>query len=444
MTGIGGTFAESADLNSVARRASFMDRLDVAMIRTDRRGGAVVLMLVDIDRFNAVNRRFGYRAADQLLKDLCARIQAGLRPSDSAIHLHSDHFVILCDAVCSERDAGALARRVTEAVDTPLTVESEQIFLTASIGVAFVDHKTGGTDAALRQAYSAMYRAKEKGGARAELFDEELHRRAMRRLEMEGALRRAVERDELRAFYQPQVDQDMTPVGVEALLRWQRPGLGLVPPSEFISVAEESGSISSIGEWAMAAACHQLVAWDSLASAGGPRTVSVNLSAKQLSESTLPETVAGIVNHSGLAPERLCLEVTETAVAMDIDRSRVILGRLKALGVTLAIDDFGTGYCALAYLKRFPFDVLKVDRSFVSGLGREGDDLAITRAIIDLAHNLGLKALAEGVETADQFTVLRALGCDLFQGYYFGRPVPPAAGEPLGAAQRVSSRSLNA
>jgi EAL domain-containing protein (putative c-di-GMP-specific phosphodiesterase class I) len=316
-----------------------------------------------------------------------------------------------------------------------------EAFLTASIGIALSAGPGSSPEALIRDADAAMYRAKERGKAR-EIFDEAMRARAIERLETENALHRAVERGELRVYYQPTVDlASGRIVGLEALVRWRHPERGLMEPSSFVSLAEETGQILAVGAWVLRTACEQRSRWPHVNGSGPPR-ISVNLSARQLAQADLVETVAGVLEETGTDPGDLCLEITESVVVEDTERSRSALRALKRHGVRIAIDDFGTGWASLSMLKRLPVDFIKVDRSFVSGLGRDPEDEPIVLAVIALADGLGLTTIAEGVETADQLARLRALGCRYGQGFFFGRPLPAHEIEALlGAAPRVAPAS---
>jgi EAL domain-containing protein (putative c-di-GMP-specific phosphodiesterase class I) len=311
-----------------------------------------------------------------------------------------------------------------------VVVDGQEIFLSASIGIAVADG-AGGSDSLLRDADAAMYRAKDKGRSRCEFFDATMRTEAIAHLETQSALHRAIERDELRVFYKPVVDlQSGAVAGVEALLRWDHPQLGLVSPAQFVPLAEESGLIVPIGAWVLRETMAQLARWRARGWAQN-LVANVNLSARQLRQPDLIATMMGALLDNGLEPGALCLELTETTFMEDAGIHRETLAGIRELGVGLAIDDFGTGYSSLTYLKRFPVNVLKIDQAFVRGLGEDAADTAIVRSVIDLAHAVGLVVVAEGVETRQQLVHLRALGCDLGQGYFFARPQPAAELEEL-------------
>ena len=321
-----------------------------------------------------------------------------------------------------------VADRLADAMTRPFDLDGDEVFLSASVGIALPTSSDDTAETLLRNADSAMYRAKERGRARHELFDDGMRAGAVARLQVEKDLHRALERDELRVVYQPEVELATGQVvAVEALLRWEHPERGVVGPAEFIEVSEETGLIVPIGEWVIEEACRQGAEWQRLYPDRPPLSVWVNLSARQLASPDLVPTVERALSRAGVGPGSLCLEITESVVMSDAPSSITLLRALKDLGVSLGIDDFGTGYSSLGYLKRFPVDVLKVDRGFVDGLGVDSEDSAIVAAVVSMAHALGMTAVAEGVETAGQVAELRALGCDLAQGYYFARPQPPSA-----------------
>jgi EAL domain-containing protein (putative c-di-GMP-specific phosphodiesterase class I) len=332
---------------------------------------------------------------------------------------------VICDRVHSRREAESLADRVARALSQPFALPQGEVHATASVGIALSHDPTDDPEGLLRDADVAMYRAKKRGGGRCEFFETSMHNQAMERLLTERALRQALERGELRAYYQPQIHiATGARVAAEALVRWQHPDRGLVLPAEFISVAEETGLIVPIGDWMLREACAQAHRWEHAGPDGDPIGVSVNLSPRQLTRPDLAPRIRDILADQKIAPEILCLEVTESVFVEDAEASAQGLRSLRDLGLRLAIDDFGTGYSSLAYLKQFPFDELKIDASFVNGLGQSRDDEAIIATTIDMAQRLGMVTAGEGVEQPDHLTRLAALGCDLAQGFHLAPPAP--------------------
>jgi diguanylate cyclase (GGDEF)-like protein/PAS domain S-box-containing protein len=421
-------------LTGLPNRTLFLDRLELALARRRRSNRPVAVLFCDVDHFKVVNDSLGHGAGDRLLVALAERLRDALRPGDTVARFGGDEFVILCDELVTEHDAVAIAERANKAVHEPLTVESTEVFAAMSIGIAFANADTE-PEAMIRDADAAMYLAKERGRARYEVYDERMRSTLVERLDIETALRRALTRHELRVVYQPTISLETgLIVGVEALLRWEHPERGPLVPSEFIDVAEETGLIVPIGMWVVEQACRQAQRWQAIRPDGEPMFVSVNLSGRQLDTSALIDNVANVLHRTGLEPNLLGLEITESVVMRDPEVSTTLLRALKDLGVRLAVDDFGTGYSSLAYLRRFPVELLKVDRAFVDGLDSQSGDVedrAIVAAVVSLAHTLGMQAIAEGVETAEQLSELRALGCDMAQGFFIARPLNPHALDEL-------------
>jgi diguanylate cyclase (GGDEF)-like protein len=414
-------------LTGLPNRALLIDRLAQALARTGRGGRALAVLFLDIDRFKLVNDGLGHGAGDELLKTLAARLRRVVRPTDTVARFGGDEFVVVCEEATDEATAVALAKRMCDAIGDHVELVGRRMQVTVSIGIVLADSTRDDPEGVLRDADAAMYRAKERGRARIELFDATLRERVMERLETEAALRQAIDRGELRLVFQPEVSlTDGRVVGVEALLRWQHPERGLLSPGAFLPMAEETGLIVPMGTWALEQACRHAKDWRGNHQDAPPFVVWVNLSARQLCEPGLPERVAEIVADTGADPTMVGIEITESVLMEDINAVGAALEALKALGLKLAIDDFGTGFSSLSYLKRFPVQMLKIDQSFVAGLGEDEGDSAIVRAVIELAHSLGLEAVAEGVETAGQLAALRRLGCDTAQGYYFDRPGAPS------------------
>ena len=415
-------------LTGLPNRILFLDRLQQATERLRRHPGSLnAILALDLDRFKLVNDSLGHKVGDELLAGAAPRLKQAVRSSDTVARFGGDEFGILLEDIGSEQEAIEMAQRIAGVFTRPFVLDGNEHFVTTSIGIALAEGGELAEDL-LRDADAAMHRAKERGRARYELFDERLRGRAISRLRVENDLRRALERDELTLDYQPLVSlRDHSLVSVEALVRWDHPERGRIPPADFIPVAEENGLIEPIGRWVLDRACRQAARWYRQRPDAPPLTMSVNLSAAQVANRALPDTVAAALRSSGLDPSCLALELTESVMVGDADELHETLMALKALGVALVLDDFGTGYSSLSYLSRLPLDALKVDRSFVAGLGTEPRDSAITEAIVAMSRALSLQVVGEGAETIQQIDELSRLGCDLVQGNHFSRPVPAAA-----------------
>lgn len=413
-------------LTGLANRSLLRDRLSQAVSYAYRYGHPIWVLFVDLDRFKFVNDTLGHQAGDILLTAVSSRLQAAVRDTDTVARMGGDEFVLILP---ERTDAGLsthIVQRIMEAIGQPLTIEGHEFFVSCSIGVAVYPADGDTPEELIKHADIAMYRAKETGRNNFQFYTPAMNERALERLHIEGDLRNALEREEFMLHYQPQVDlRTGEIVGVEALIRWQHPELGMVPPVRFIGLAEENGLIVPIGAWVVRAACLQNKAWQK--SGLCHLRVSVNLSARQFAQEDLVESIASSLREADLEPQYLEIELTESLVMADVDRAIGILRELKALGVKLSIDDFGTGYSSLSYLKRFPIDVLKIDRSFVNDITIDPDDAAIVASIVSLAHSLRLQVIAEGVETEAQLNYLREHDCDQIQGYFFSRPVTAAA-----------------
>jgi len=413
-------------LTGLPNRLLFLDRLEQAIARASRDHATPAVMFLDLDRFKLVNDGLGHDAGDDLLVAVAERLRGALRPGDTVARFGGDEFVLLFEGLSEPESADVLARRILACFSQPFPVGGEQFQASASLGVALGDGiKTAGE--LVRDADAAMYRAKALGRGRLQLFDAATQDEALSRVHTETALRDALARGELRLHFQPIVElAGCRPVGVEALLRWEHPARGLLAPDAFIAVAEDSGLIVPIGAWVLAEACRRVRAWNELLDEAHQLRLSVNLSARQLAEPELLATVRDTLLGAGIDPRHLelSLEITEALMLHDPEMAAQRLGELRALGVQFAIDDFGTGYSSLAYLRRFPVSVVKIDSPFVAGLGIDDHDEAIVSAIVRLAHTLGLRVVAEGVETQLQLAHLRAMGCDYAQGFLLGRPEP--------------------
>lgn len=417
-------------LTGLPNRVLFMDRLEVALRHAKRQGRIVGVIFLDLDRFKLVNDSMGHATGDRLLEEVAARLRLAVRGSDTVARFGGDEFTVLCDDVADENDAVAVAERLMEAFGPPLSLEGDDVFVSASIGVALSSGPGDTSSSLLRDADIAMYRAKDRGRSRIEIFDQQSHVRAVEQLRTDHDLHRAIERDEFRLLYQPVVDLRTGVIsGLEALLRWNHPARGLLRPAEFIPLAEETGLIVPIGKWVLEEGCRQVVEWREGAPHGGARaslSISVNLSPRQFSDPALVEDFVGIIEEAGVDPGAVWLELTEGTLMQDAEGALAVLGALRDEGVHFSVDDFGTGYSSLGYLERFPVEALKVDRSFVASVDCDAANRTIVKAVVDLAHALGFVAVAEGVETPGQLETLRQIGCDMVQGYLLGRPVAAA------------------
>jgi diguanylate cyclase (GGDEF)-like protein/PAS domain S-box-containing protein len=412
-------------LTGLPNRTLFTYRLAYALAKGKGAPGSVAVLVLDLDRFKAINDGLGHEVGDEVLVGVAGRLEEADGTSDVIARLGGDEFLVLFDGDDAERDAVDFSRRALHALSAPIAAGDGEVFITASIGVACTSARVAEATPLLSNADAAMYQAKRRGGGTVEVFGEAMRMRVLDRMNTEHSLHRALERHELRLFYQPVVEiNGARAVGVEALLRWEHPEHGLVAPSRFIPVAEESGLIIPIGAWVLHEACRQLCLWRA-DRFGGPRgAVEVNLSARQIDHPEIISTVALILEETGLPPANLTLEITESALMNDAASALRVLRALKELGVTLAIDDFGTGYSSLSHLQRFPLDILKIDKSFVDELGVDRGGAEIVAAVVKLAHALGLQVIAEGVETERQLDALLGLDCDFAQGYLFSRPMP--------------------
>lgn len=429
-------------VTGLPNRHAFNSRLAFALANADRVGGTVGLLLLDLDNFKVVNDTLGHHSGDRLLQLVAQRLTEGLRETDQVCRIGGDEFAVVIELESNAAESDAIAERILAALGAPFALGMHEFYVTASVGVSLYPQDATDLQTLTRNADTAMYHAKAKGKNAFAKFLTEMDTRVQHRLSMETKLRKAISRDELVLHYQPQLNvRTGKVIGVEALLRWNHPELGLVSPVEFIPVAEESGLIVPIGRWVLQAACQQAVAWKK---AGlGALNVSVNLSARQTKDHGLIDDIMSALRNAGLPPQQLELEITETVLMENMVDNVALLNRLQTEGIRLSIDDFGTGYSSMAYLKRFPVDELKIDRTFVRDIPGDGDDEAITTAIIAMAHGLGLSVVAEGVETEQQVKFLHDAGCDLLQGFYIARPMPPDQMETFMRTQDVSACVAN-
>lgn len=415
-------FSTRDPLTELPARALLYDRLAQAIAQAGRNANAVAVLFVDLDRFKAVNDSFGHAFGDRVLRETALRLQGLARSSDTVARISSDEFVVVLANLERAGDAGTFARKVLGELHRPYHLDGTPVYCTASIGVAVHPGDGANAGALIQNADIAMYRAKESGRNNFQFFLPEMHESVVRRLHLEIALRGALARKEFLVHYQPKIDVANGAItGFEALLRWRHPEFGLLSPSEFVPVLEDTDLIVPVGEWVLQTVCEQIRHWSQRGLAARP--VAVNLSARQFRMEDLDTVVARIVTATGIDPSLLELELTETLLMHDPERAIRTLGNLVRFGVRLAVDDFGTGYSSLAYLKRFPINSLKIDRAFIADAITNPDDAAITLAIINLGHSLGLKVVAEGVETEEQLAFLRANGCDQMQGFFFSPAV---------------------
>jgi predicted signal transduction protein with EAL and GGDEF domain len=435
--------ARQDPLTRLPNRAFFLDQLVGCVKRAKRLPDYVFAVLfVDIDSFKIVNDSLGHFAGDQLIVQIAERLVSSVRREDvvscsadekgpirqtgedTLARMGGDEFTILLVDIRDASDGVRVAERIQQKLEAPFMISGQEVSITASIGIALSATGYSTAEDILHDADTAMYRAKALGKSRYEICDPAMHARAVSRFKLETDLRRAMDREEFRVHYQPIVSlQDCRIVGFEALLRWQRPGFGLVMPGEFVQVAEETGQIPIIGLWVLREACRQMRAWNLQFPSDPAFTVAVNISGKQFAQPDLVSQVGHILREACLDPHYLKLELTESVTMRDAERAARILGELKTLGIGLSMDDFGTGYSSLSHLRRFPLDTLKIDRSFVSEMKNSGDSRAIVQMIMSLGRSLGMEMVAEGVETAKQADLLKSLGCEFAQGYFFSKPI---------------------
>jgi len=416
-------------LTNLPNRALLAENLKFVMERAKQSEDyQFAVLFLDLDRFKNVNDSLGHTIGDQLLIAMARRLESCIREVDMIARLGGDEFAILLDGIPNSAEATNMAKRIQEKLDSPFNLSGHEVFTTTSIGIALSSTGYDYPENMLRDADTAMYRAKAQGKACYEVFDKGMHARAVYLLQMENDLRRALDREELRVNYQPIVSLENGQLaGFEALIRWQHPERGFISPVDFISLAEDTGMIAPIGLWILKRACHQLAKWQWVSPAHRQLFMSVNLSGKQVAEPDLVGQIQQILEETHLDPRHLKLEITESVVMENAELAAQFFKRLKALGVQLSIDDFGTGYSSLGYLHRFPLDTLKIDRSFVGRIGEAAENIEIVRTIVSLADNMGMEVVAEGIETLGQLAQLKKLNCQYGQGYLFARPADAAS-----------------
>ncbi len=420
-------------LTKLANRTRFADRLDHALARRSRARGDVAVLFMDLDNFKGINDGLGHAAGDLLLRQVAERITRCMRPADTVARLGGDEFALLLEDIASIADATTVADRLFEELEAPFLLEGKHVAVRVSAGIATtIADSTAQADELLRDADIAMYVAKSRGKGCYRVFEASMRTSMLGRLELLAELPQGLERDEFVLQYQPIfLLKGSKLFGVEALVRWQHPTRGLVPPAEFVPLAEESGAILPLGRWVLREACRQAAAWNRMFPANDSWTMSVNVSVKQLEQASFPPEVAAILAETGFEPRRLILEITETAMMHDLDLMLERLRELKALGIGLAIDDFGTGYSSLNYLRQFPFDLLKIDKSFIDDLGMIVNQKELTRAIIELGKSLDLELVAEGIERSEQLSRLQSMECEMGQGFLFAKPLESSDVEDL-------------
>jgi diguanylate cyclase (GGDEF)-like protein/PAS domain S-box-containing protein len=421
-------------LTALPNRALFMNRLQHLFHRAGRADAKLLFAVIylDMDRFKGVNDGLGHQAGDELLIEVARRLERCVRPSDTLARLGGDEFTILLEDIGSEMDATRIADRIQKELSTPFVVHGQELFSSASLGIALSSSHYERPEDMLRDADIAMYRAKSGGRSRHQVFDVDMHQRAVSLLRLETDLRRAIERGELVPYYQPIIDlESRTLRGFEALARWKHPTRGVIMPDIFIPVAEETGLIGAIGEFMLGEACRQMADWQRRYVRTPPLSISVNVSTRQLAQCDVAEQVRRVLAETGLHPASLTLEITESALMQNLNAGAAVIRRLNDMSVRLHIDDFGTGYSSLAYLHSFPVHTLKVDKSFVGRMEDAPNQAEIVKAIVSLAQNLGMEVTAEGVETQSQADALRLLRCTSAQGFLFSRPVPADQAERM-------------
>jgi len=426
-------------LTGLPNRPLFIDRLIVALAQATRGNHRMAVFFLDLDRFKDINDSLGHSTGDQLLKEVAERIRHCVREGDTVARMGGDEFTLLIPTIDSVDDATKIAQKIIETLKIPFYINERELFVTTSIGMSLFPGDGSDPETLVRNADTAMYRAKDQGRDNYQLYAPAMNARALERLALENMLRKALSQNELVLHYQPMVDvESRAIIGLEALIRWNHPELGLLAPAHFISVAEVSGLIIPIGEWVLRTACKQVKAWHR--TFDSRITISVNLSARQFQASDLVRQISGALDESGLDPGCLELEITESNAMQNAENTIYTLRELKSLGVRIAMDDFGTGYSSLNYLKRFPIDTLKLDQMFVRDVMTDASDAAIVSAVIAMSHSLKLTVVAEGVETEEQFEFLKKEGCDKIQGFLYSAPLAASELEPYLVGQSVAVR----
>jgi diguanylate cyclase (GGDEF)-like protein len=429
-------------LTQLPNRVLFEDRLNQALAAAERNAQPLAVLLLSVDRFKKVNDSLGHATGDRLLCALAGRIANCFPASETVARFEGDEFAVLLPHVRGTEEIARATAQIQRCLALPFTLGGHELFITLSIGVSLFPHDGDNVETLLKNSGAALYRAKEAGGNNCQFYTSDMNAKALKRLRLESSLRRALEREEFIVYYQPKVETDsLKIVGMEALVRWQHPELGLVSPSEFIPVAEDTGLIEPLGEWVLRTACAQNKTWQD---AGlPPLRVAVNISGRQFQRHDLLATIRRTLDETRLPAHQLELELTESSIMKNHEQAIRTLGELKAMGVRISIDDFGTGYSSMQYLKRLPIDVLKIDRSFVQDATTDPDSAALIMGIIALAHNLRLKVVAEGVETEEQRRFLHLLRCDKMQGYLFSKPLPPEAFAELILKEAVRPKCIS-
>ena len=412
-------------LTGLPNRVLLDDRLAQAIAHADRDSQPFAVMMLDLDRFKLINDSFGHRSGDMVLNEVARRLQGLVRSIDTVARVGGDEFVLVVSPSAARAEAEQIGKRANEILSAPFQVEGVDLRVSSSIGIAFYPTDGGSAESVLAHADAAMYCAKERGRNNCQCFSPGMKSVALERVSLESELHQALKLGQFELFYQPKVDTASGDIhSAQALIRWRHPHRGLIPPVEFIPLAEECGLIHEIGAWVLREACRQCAVWQRAGQP--PLRVAVNVSASQFRRGDLLEVVRGALQKSQLDPRFLEIELTESAVMTNPEDSAAVLEQLSRMGVLVSVDDFGTGYSSMSYLRRFPIDKLKIDRSFIAELTTRADDASIVQAIVSLAHGLRLKVVAEGVETLEQLKFLQSVGCDQYQGYHFSEPLPAA------------------